>query len=359
MAHVDYQFEGWMGLDPSAADGKMVWQKFSPKQWEETDVDIKISHCGICGSDEHSLRSSWDWLPTKYPCCAGHEIVGTVVRIGTKVKNGLQVGDRVGVGAQTEACLGRLGYCADCDRGNEQYCPRFSTTACGTYINGETAYGGYASYHRCPAHFAIKIPDNLPSQLAAPMLCGGITIYSPLKHHGCGPGKRVGIIGIGGIGHFGLLFAKALGAQEVVAISRHANKEEEALQLGADRYIATADEHNWADKYARSLDIIVSTVSSADMPMDKYIGLLDTDGILVQVGLPADGSLTAPFAFLLNRRKVTSSMCGSPEEIWEVLRLAAEKSVHPWVQVVPMRDANQALLDTVAGKARFRYVLEN
>ena len=169
------------------------------------------------------------------------------------------------MGAQTEACLGRLGYCAECASGNEQYCPRFSTTACGTYINGETSYGGFALYHRCPSHFAIKVPDGLPSHLAAPMLCGGITIYSPLKHHGCGPGKTVGIIGVGGIGHFGILFAKALGADKVVAISRRASKKEEALQLGADQYIATEDEPDWAVKHARSLDLIVSTVSSANV----------------------------------------------------------------------------------------------
>ncbi|KAL1861173.1 hypothetical protein Plec18170_001688 [Paecilomyces lecythidis] len=359
MTSTDYQFEGWMGLDPSAADGKMVWQKFTPKQWEETDIDVKISHCGICGSDEHSLRSSWEWLPTKYPCCAGHEIIGTVVRVGTQVEHGLKIGDRVGVGAQTEACIGRMGYCADCASGNEQYCPRFSTTACGTYINGETAYGGYGLYHRCPGHFAVKIPDGLASHLAAPMLCGGITIYSPLKHHGCGPGKKVGIIGIGGIGHFGVLFARALGAEKVVAISRRSNKKKDAMQLGADLYIATEEEPGWAERHARSLDIIVSTASSANMPLAQYIGLLSTDGTFVQIGLPADGNLAAPLGLLLNRRKVTSSMCGSTDEIRDMLTLATEKDVHPWVQVVPMKNANQALLDTVAGKARFRYVLEN
>ncbi|KAL3441999.1 GroES-like protein [Aspergillus insuetus] len=347
MASTDYEFEGWMGLDPSAAEGKMVWQKFTPKMWDEADVDIKVSHCGICGSDEHSLRSSWEWLPTKYPCCAGHEVIGTVVRVGSNVRNGLQVGDRVGVGAQTEACLGRLGYCADCASGNVQYCPKFSTTACGTYINGETAYGGYALYHRCPGHFAIKLPEGLPSDLAAPMLCGGITIYSPLKHNGCG------------IGHFGVLFAKVLGADKVIAFSRHANKKEEALQLGADGYIATEDEPSWPERHARSLDLIISTVSSSKIPITSYIELLATDGTFVQIGLPADGDLAAPFATLLSRRKVTSSMCGSPVEIQEMLNLAAKKRIQPWVQVIPMKDANQALLDTIAGKTRFRFMLRN
>jgi alcohol dehydrogenase (NADP+) len=189
--------------------------------------------------------------------------VGTVIRVGSQANNRLRLGDRVGVGAQTEACLNRRGYCQECDTGNEQFCSKFSTTACGAYLKGDTAYGGFALYHRCPSHFAIKIPDGLPSHLAAPMMCGGITIYSPLKHSGCGPGKRVGIIGIGGIGHFGILFAKAMGAEKVFAISRKANKREDALNMGADVYISTDDEPEWAEKYARNMDLIVSTVSSA------------------------------------------------------------------------------------------------
>lgn len=283
MAETDYKFEGWMGLDSSSVEGKMVWQEFQPKTWEETDIDIKISHCGICGSDLHTLRSGWVSVlllniysqvnfailiicqrPSLYPVCVGHEIVGTAVRVGSKVTNGIKVGDRVGVGAQSDSCLGRQGDCEECAMGWEQYCGKGITgTYNSKYHNGDKSYGGYATYNRVPSHFAIKIPDSIPSAAAAPMLCGGVTLYSPLKHNNCGPGKRVGIIGVGGLGHFGVLFAKAMGADKVVAISRKTAKSEDAIKMGADLYIATDDEPDWATKHARSLDLIVCTVSSS------------------------------------------------------------------------------------------------
>ncbi|KAE8383137.1 chaperonin 10-like protein [Aspergillus bertholletiae] len=359
MTNYDYRFEGWMGLDPSSAEGKMKWQEYTPKEWEETDIDIKITHCGICGSDLHTLRSGWDWLPTKFPCCVGHEIVGIAVRVGSRAEGNIQIGDRVGVGAQSDSCLGRLGDCPQCAMGCEQYCPKFVTTYSGTYLNGGTSYGGYARYHRSPSHFVVKIPDAIPSHEAAPMLCGGITVYSPLKYNNCGPGKRVGIIGLGGLGHFGVLFAKALGADKVVAISRRESKKSDSLKLGADLYIATDDEPDWADKYAQSLDLIVSTVSSAQMPMAQYIGLLTPSGTFVQVGLPEDGELSAPILPLMLRRKVESSMCGSPDEIRDMLDVAAKAQVKPWINLVPMKDANMAIQDMDAGKARYRYVLYN
>ncbi|GES57498.1 alcohol dehydrogenase [Aspergillus terreus] len=358
MAQTDYKFEGWMGLDPKAAQGNMVWQEFRPKTWEETDIDIKITHCGICGSDLHTLRSGW--RPTNYPCCVGHEIVGVAVRVGTKAEGGIKVGDRVGVGAQSDSCLGRLGDCPECAMGLEQYCTQqFVGTYNNTHLNGDKSYGGYGRYHRVPSHFAIKIPDGIPSAHAAPMLCGGITLYSPLKHNGCGPGKRVGIIGVGGLGHFGVLFAKALGADKVVAISRKAAKSADALKMGADVYIATDDEADWATKYARSLDLIVCTVSSTKMPMDEYLGLLATNGSLVQVGLPEDGTLAAPIHLLRRRLKVESSLVGSPGQIREMFELAAQKGVTPWVEEVPMKEANKAIVDMTEGKARYRYVLVN
>ena len=208
--------------------------------------------------------------PTKYPCCVGHEIVGIAVRVGSKAVGDIKVGDRVGVGAQSDSCLGRLGDCPECAMGWEQYC---SHKIVGTYnsihLNGGKSYGGYSLYNRTPSNFVIKIPDSIPSAEAAPMLCGGVTVYSPLKHNGCGPGKRVGIIGVGGLGHFGVLFAKAMGADKVVAISRKGSKSADSLKMGADTYIATDDEPDWATKYARSLDLIVCTVSSSKVSFSK------------------------------------------------------------------------------------------
>ncbi|KAI2854450.1 hypothetical protein CBS147343_10663 [Aspergillus niger] len=358
MAASDYKFEGWMGLDKNSV-GNMVWQEFEPKPWEESDVDIKVTHCGICGSDLHTLRSGWG--PTMYPCCVGHEIVGVAVRVGSEAEGDIKVGDRVGVGAQSDSCRGRNGDCEECASGLEQYCRHSMVgTYNGVYQNGGKSYGGYSLYHRSPSRFVVKIPDAIPSAQAAPMLCGGITVYSPLRHYGCAPGKRVGIIGVGGLGHFGIMFAKALGADKVVAISRKNNKKEDALKLGADAYIATDDDADWAKNNARSLDLIVSTVSSSKMPMVEYATLLDLDGCFVQVGAPEDGALEIPaFALIGKRAKLGGSLIGGPNEIREMLALAAEKKVQPWIEERSMKDANKAVVEMDAGKARYRYVLSN
>ncbi|KAF2744510.1 putative zinc-binding alcohol dehydrogenase [Sporormia fimetaria CBS 119925] len=359
MASQDYKFEGWLGNDPSSADGKMVWGEFEPKPWEETDVDIKISHCGICGSDLHTLRSGWG--PTMYPCCVGHEIVGTAVRVGKEVQH-IKLGDRVGVGAQSDSCKNKNNDCPECAAGNEQYCSHGGMigTYNGKYSNGGKSYGGYATYNRTPAHFVIKIPDEIPNALAAPMLCAGATTYVPLKRHGCGPGKRVGIIGLGGLGHFGLLWAKALGAEYTVVIGRSDSKREDAMKLGADKYVATNDEKNWVQENARSVDFLVSSVSSSKMPLREYLSLLRVGGTLIQVGIPEDGPLSVPAdALVWSGVNIGGSLIGSPSEIREMFELAAEKQVKPWIEERPMKDANKAIVEMEEGKARYRYVLVN
>ncbi|POR37696.1 NADP-dependent alcohol dehydrogenase 6 [Tolypocladium paradoxum] len=326
----DYKFEGWMGLDPSSAEGKMVWREYEPKPWEETDVDIKVTHSGICGSDLHTLRSGWREAP--YPVVVGHEIVGVAVRVGAQAEGNIQVGDVVGVGAQADACLGRDGHpCGACSSGAENYCA--------------------SSVH--------TIPEGLAPEAAAPMLCGGVTVYSPLRHFGAGPGKRVGVVGVGGLGHFAVLFAKAMGADEVVGISRKADKRKDAMDLGCDDYIATDDDEDWATRNARRLDLIISTVSSTKMPFNEYLNLLDLDGTLVQVGAPEGPVPLSPFAIIPARRRVAGSAIGSPKEIRDMFQLAADKHIRPWIEKRPMRDANAAMLDMAAGKPRFRYVLVN
>lgn len=354
----DYTFQGWLGLSSEAVDGKMEWGTFEPKTWTEDDVDIQITHCGVCGSDTHTLRSGWG--ETKYPCCVGHEIVGRAVRVGSNVKH-ISLGDRVGVGAQSRSCLEP--DCPDCTAGRENYCVRLHVgTYNGIYPNDEgKSYGGYADYNRANGRFVIKIPDGLPSEHAAPLLCGGVTMYSPLKQKGCGPGKKVGIIGVGGLGHFGVLFAKALGADKVVGISRKASKRDEVLSLGADEYIATEEDENWAAENARSLDLIICTVSSAKMPLTQYLQLLNVNGSFVQVGLPDGGNLPPVSVFTLIKSAIDigGSIIGSPGEINDMLQLAVDKQIKPWVELRPMEDANQAVLDLEAGKPRYRYVLVN
>jgi alcohol dehydrogenase (NADP+) len=193
------QFNGWLGHDSTAVDGNMTWGPYTPKPFTESDVDIAISHCGVCGSDIHTLRSGW--FPTPYPCVVGHEIVGRAIRVGSQVQKerGIQVGDRVGVGAQASSCL--KADCELCASGEETYCPHFVPTYGGQFADGSKSFGGYAEYSRTPGHFVVKIPEGLASEDAAPMLCGGVTVYGPLKKGGCGTtAKRVGIVGVGGLG---------------------------------------------------------------------------------------------------------------------------------------------------------------
>jgi alcohol dehydrogenase (NADP+) len=297
------------------------------------------------------------WGPTPYPCCVGHEIVGKAVRVGKEVKN-IQVGDRVGVGAQAQSCL----ECVDCKNGNMTYCKKAVNTYGSVYPNGkDKSYGGYSNYNRTHGAFVVKIPEGIESADAAPMLCGGVTVYSPLVHNGCGPGKTVGIVGVGGLGHFGVLFAKALGADRVVGISRKNDKRDDVLKLGADKYIATAEDKDWASENARTLDLIICTVSSEKMPMTEYLSLLKVGGTFIQVGAPDGGNLPPINAFTLitNGIKVGGSLIGTPKEIEEMLQLAADKSIKPWIEVRKMKDANQAIIDFEKGLPRYRFVLEN
>ncbi|PNP39585.1 hypothetical protein TGAMA5MH_08604 [Trichoderma gamsii] len=379
MAHHDTKFEGWVAMDKSAAEGNMVWQAYDPKPWEETDIDIEITHCGVCGTDLHQLRSGWG--QTAYPVVVGHELVGITVRVGKEAaKTGVKLGDRVGVGAQNDACQCRKppqtlkdhSDCNACSTGNEVYCPNMTLTYGAKYLTsaGGKSMGGYARYHRCPAAFAFKIPDDLASEHAAPMMCAGLTAFSPLVHFGSRYNQRptseklkgllVGVIGIGGVGHFAVLFAKALGAQRVVAFSRHADKRDDALALGADTYVATAEDRNWEVENAGSLDLILCTISSSNMPLTDYITLLKRDGSFCQLGLPDDGQFNVDAAAIASqRRSLTGSFMGSPNEIREMLQLAADKAIKPRVEVYPMSEANSVLKKMELGKAKYRYVLVN
>ncbi|KAI0521381.1 zinc-binding dehydrogenase [Xylaria bambusicola] len=376
----DYKFEGWLGHSPEAANGKMEWGSFEPKKWTEDDIDIEISHCGVCGSDAHTLRSGWS--ATNYPCCVGQyvflslsvlsaqcqdddtnldaEIVGKAVRVGNNV-NHVKIGDRVGVGAQSRTC--QEPDCPECSSGNDTYCTRvFVNTYGSVYPNNEgKSYGGYATHNRSNKQFVVHIPEGLSSADAAPMLCGGVTVYSPLRRFGCGPGKKVGIVGVGGLGHFGVLFAKAMGAEKVVGISRKSSKRDDVLKLGADLYIATDEDENWAKEHRRSLDLIICTASSSNMPLDKYLGILKRGGDFVQVGAADGGDFPKidVFTLLCNGIKISGSSTGAPWEIKEMLQLAADKNIKPWIEERPMKEANQTVIDLEEGKPRYRYVLVN
>lgn len=293
-------------------------------------------------------------------CVVGHEIVGKAVRVGKNVQH-VRVGDRVGVGAQARSCMQK--DCPECAAGVENHCRNAMINTYGSVYPGDEgkSYGGYANHNRTNGRFVFKIPEGLDSAAVAPMLCGGITVFGPLRQNGCGPGKKVGIVGVGGLGHFGVLFARALGADRVVGISRKNDKRADVLKLGADEYIATGEDEDWATKHGRSLDLIVSTVSSEKMPLDGYLSLLNTRGTFIQVGAPDGGKLPNINAFQLIGKgiKVGGSLIGSPAEIEDMLKLAAEKKIQPWIQERPLKDANQAIIDMEEGKARYRYVLVN
>lgn len=312
----------------------------------------------MCGSDIHTLRSGWG--ETDYPCCVGHEIVGKAVRVGSKAEGGIKVGDRVGVGAQSSSCL--KPDCAECADNNEQHCQNAMVPTFNSRYPGDIgkSYGGYADYWRGPSHFVFKIPEELSSEDAAPMLCGGITSFSPLMRNGAGPGKKVGIVGIGGLGHYGILFAKALGCDKIVAISRTSAKKQDALKMGATGFISTEEDKDWATTHANSLDLLVSTVSSPKMPLMGYLGLLGTGGQFIQLGAPEDSIPPFnAFALIIKEVKIGGSLIGSPAEIRHMLKLAVEKGVHSWTNRYSMKDANKAVVDFDEGKPRYRFVLVN
>ncbi|RGP77603.1 nadp-dependent alcohol dehydrogenase [Fusarium longipes] len=348
------KFEGWVA-EKSTKEQDLVWKEYEMKPFEETDIEIRITHCGVCGTDDHVSKNGWG--NTSYPIVVGHEIVGVATRIGFKAEGDIKEGDIVGVGAQSDACFERDGPCEECAKGLYNYCSKNTATYGGKHWCGTPSTGGYARYHRCPSRFVVKIPKGVAPEHAAPMLCAGGTMYAPLKHYKT-EGRRVAIIGIGGLGHFGIMFARALGAAEVVAISRGADKKDDALALGADGHIATGEE-GWATKNAKRFDLIINTADGANMPWDEYLGLLKVDGTLVSVGAPEKAIPINIFSLLPFRRSFSSASIATPDELRDMLQLAADKNLKPWVETRPMREANETLKDLQAGKPRFRYVLVN
>jgi D-arabinose 1-dehydrogenase-like Zn-dependent alcohol dehydrogenase len=281
------------------------------------------------------------------------------VKVGSKVKH-VKVDDRCGVGAQSSSCL--QPDCEECSNNDEPYCqnPGKADTYNGKYADGSKSYGGYSDYWRGPGHFVVKIPDGLSSAEAAPMLCAGVTVWTPLKRNGAGPGKKVGVLGVGGLGHFALLWAKALGCDKVVAISRSSAKKADAEKMGVDHFIAMEEDKDWAKNNARSLDLIISTVADPKMPIQKYLRLLRTHGQFIQVGAPEDAIPGFNMFSLIGKgAKIGGSAIGSPKDIAEMLDFAVEKGVHPFIEERPMKEANQAVLDMDKNKARYRYVLVN
>ncbi|MFB6812832.1 NAD(P)-dependent alcohol dehydrogenase [Streptomyces sp. NPDC056387] len=315
----------------------------------EHDVLIEIKYAGICHSDIHQVRDGWG--EGIYPMVPGHEIAGVVAEVGPGVTK-FSVGDHVGVGCFVDSCR----TCEYCLRGQEQYCVQGMT---GTYNardkQGEPTYGGYSTHLVVDEGYTVRIPEGLPLDVAAPLLCAGITLYSPLKHWQAGPGKKVAIVGLGGLGHMGVKIAAALGA-EVTVLSQSLRKQEDGLRLGASHYYATSDETTF-EKLAGSFDLVISTVS-APLRLDAYLGLLKVDGALVNVGAPEEPVEVNLFSVITGRRTLAGSMIGGIAETQEMLDFCAEHGLGSEIELIRADEINDAYERVLASDVRYRFVID-
>ncbi|WP_247040770.1 NAD(P)-dependent alcohol dehydrogenase [Arthrobacter rhizosphaerae] len=332
-----------------SATGDLVPVTIERRDVGPHDVLIEIKFAGICHSDIHTVRG--DWGPQQYPLVPGHEIAGIVTKVGAEVTKHA-IGDRVGVGCMVNSCR----ECANCVQGEEQYC---LNGMIGTYgaidRDGTVTQGGYSSHVVVTEDFVVTIPEGLELDVAAPLLCAGITTYSPLRHWGAGPGKKVAVVGLGGLGHMAVKLAHAMGA-EVTVLSQSLKKQEDGLRLGADQYFATSDENTFKD-LAGSFDLIINTVS-ASIDISAYLQLLALDGALVNVGAPAEPLPVNVFSLILGRRSFAGSAIGGIRETQEMLDFCAEHGLGSEIEVIPASKINDAYERVLASDVRYRFVID-
>ncbi|MGW2098538.1 NAD(P)-dependent alcohol dehydrogenase [Streptomyces olivaceoviridis] len=315
----------------------------------EYDVLIDIKFAGICHSDIHQAREGWG--EAIFPMVPGHEIAGVVAEVGPGVTR-FQVGDRVGVGCMVDSCR----ECENCLRGEEQYC---LNGMIGTYNavgkDGEPTYGGYSEKIVVDENYVLRIPDGLSLDVAAPLLCAGITTYSPLSHWNAGPGKKVAIVGLGGLGHMAVKIAHAMGA-EVTVLSQSLRKKDDGLKLGADHYYATSDPKTF-EELAGTFDLIVSTVS-APMDFGALLSLLKVDGALVNVGAPEEPIALNLFSVIGGRKTLAGSMIGGIRETQEMLDFCAEHGIGAEIELISAAEVNEAYERVLASDVRYRFVID-
>jgi alcohol dehydrogenase (NADP+) len=313
------------------------------------DVLIAIEFAGICHSDIHTVNG--DWGPQPFPVVPGHEIVGVVAEVGSAV-TAHRVGERVGVGCMVNSC----GKCTNCRNGDEQYCLEgMVATYAGTDRDGSTTQGGYSTHVVVDADYVLSVPAGLDPAAAAPLLCAGITTYSPLRRWGAGPGKRVAVVGLGGLGHMAVKIAAAMGA-EVTVLSQSLKKQEDGLRLGATDYFATSDPDTFAELAGR-FDLIVNTVS-ASIDVDAYLSLLAVDGTLVNVGAPPAPLSLNVMSLIGGRRAYAGSMIGGIAQTQEMLDFCAEHGIGAEVEVIPADQVNEAYERVLASDVRYRFVID-
>lgn len=314
------------------------------------DIAIDILYCGVCHSDLHTARN--EWHNTIYPNVPGHEIVGRVIKVGSEV-SGFKVGDLVGVGCMVDSCR----ECDSCKEGLEQYCEQGNI---GTYNSpdkhlGAHTFGGYSQSVVVDEAFVLHVPENLDLAATAPLLCAGITTYSPLKHWDVGPGKKVGIVGIGGLGHVGVKIAKAMGAH-VVVITTSTAKTEDARRLGADEIVLSSDEAQMK-QHANSLHFILDCVS-AQHDINAYLGLLKRDGALTLVGAPEHPLPVAAFSLIPTRRSFSGSMIGGIAETQEMLDFCGQHNITADIELIRMQEINTAYERLLKGDVKYRFVID-
>ncbi len=312
------------------------------------DVLIKIHYAGICHSDIHTGRGEWG--DTHFPLVPGHEIAGTVEAVGAQVTRH-SVGDRVGVGCMVNSC----GECDACQAGEEQYCAGMIGTYNALDRDGTWTQGGYSTHIVVTEDFVLRIPEGISLDVAAPLLCAGITLYSPLRHWNAGPGKRVGILGLGGLGHMGVKLAHAMGA-EVTVFSRSTAKAQDALELGADHYANTGDPETLG-RLAGSFDLIINTVSAA-IDMNAHLNLLALDGTLVNVGAPSEQLPVHAFSLIPHRRSWAGSMIGGIRETQEMLDFCAQHGLGADIELIGGEQIDHAWDRVVEGDVRYRFVID-
>jgi len=338
------------GYAALGAKEDLVPFEFERRYLGPTDVGFTISYAGICHSDIHQVREEWG--PALFPMVPGHEIVGEVTEIGTSVTK-FKVGDRIGVGVYIDSCK----KCENCKKGLSQYCDEGMT---GTYNSlerdGKTvAQGGYSNGFVVDESYAVKVPYNLELTGVAPLMCAGITLYSPLRHWKVGPGAKVAVMGLGGLGHMGVKFAVALGA-EVTVLSHSAHKEADAREMGAHHFVHV-DSAEKLKGMRRSFDLILNTVS-ADLDINPYLSTLKVDGTLVVIGLPGRPYTVHQGVLLDGRRALTGSMIGSVTELQEMLDFCGEKNIVSDVEVIEPSYINKAYERTVASDVKYRFVID-
>lgn len=331
--------QGWAA---HAAGAELSPYKYTVADLGPYEVEVKISHCGVCHSDVHLIDN--DWGLSKYPFVPGHEIVGKITAIGSAV-HGRKVGERVGIGWQSDSC----GICEWCRKGEEHLCARAQPTCVGRN-------GGYAASIRVNSRFAVPVPEALESENVAPLLCGGITVYAPLRNWLARPASRVGVVGIGGLGHMGIQFAHAFGC-EVTAFSTSADKEAEARSLGAHHFVNTRDTAA-LKKIAGSFDLILSTVS-ADQDFQGFVNALRPKGTLVVLGVPPSPLSLGAFSLIGGQKAIAGSPTGSPGDLHEMLDVAARHNIKAITESFAMKDCNQAIARVKKNQVRYRAVLKN